>query len=125
VRIHSPAMSHPCYLGVDTARREELIAHRMSVAEIARHIGADSLGYLSLPGLFRAVGKSTDVLCSGCFTGDYPVPVQLEFEVNAKVAHETAGAHVPTKGPDGQLEVAFEQIEMDLDRVPVGAERQL
>src|SRR5687768_10444958 len=88
VRIHSPAMSHPCYLGVDTARREELIAHRMSVAQIAKHIGADSLGYLSLPGLFRAVGRSTDVLCSGCFTGDYPVPVQLDLEADGKMALE-------------------------------------
>ena len=53
VRIHSPAMRHPCYLGVDTARRDDLIAHRMSVREICAHIGADSLGYLSLPGLLR------------------------------------------------------------------------
>ena len=125
VRIHSPAMSHPCYLGVDTARREELIAHRMSVPEIARHIGADSLGYLSLPGLFRAVGRSSDVLCSGCFTGDYPVPVQLEFEVNGKLALEDMNRPAVSNGPGAPLEIDFQQTEMDLDRIPVGAERQL
>jgi len=92
VRIHSPAMMHPCYLGVDTARREELIAHRLSVAEICRHIGADSLGYLSLEGLFTAVGKDNGTgatLCQGCFTGNYPVPVHFD-PPNAKLALEVS-----------------------------------
>src|SRR5206468_2495082 len=91
VRIHSPAMMHPCYLGVDTARREELIAHRLTVEEICRHIGADSLGYLSLEGLFAAVGTDGgrgDTLCQGCFTGNYPVPVQMELPFNGKLALE-------------------------------------
>jgi amidophosphoribosyltransferase len=126
VRIHSPAMSHPCYLGVDTARREELIAHRMSVEEIARHIGADSLGYLSLPGLFKAVGMGGDKMCSGCFTGEYPVPVQLEFTVDSKLAIEEAQAESQQMVErNGQLELELGQLEMDLDHVPVGAERQL
>ena len=93
VRIHSPAMRHPCYLGVDTARREELIAHRLSVAEICREIGADSLGYLSLEGLFAAVsadGGREDALCQGCFTGNYPMPVQMELPLDAKLALEMA-----------------------------------
>ena len=126
VRVHSPAMSHPCYLGVDTARREELIAYRMSVAEIARHIGADSLGYLSLPGLYKAVGMGGDKLCSGCFTGNYPVPVQLEFAIDSKLALEEAQASNGVKlERNGQLELELDQLEMDLDRVPAGAERQL
>jgi amidophosphoribosyltransferase len=92
VRIHSPAMRHPCYLGVDTARREELIAHRMSVQEICEHIGADSLGYLSLDGLFTAVGKDEGTgatLCQGCFSGNYPMPVHFD-PPNAKLALEVA-----------------------------------
>ena len=126
VRIHSPAMSHPCYLGVDTARREELIAHRMSVEEIARHIGADSLGYLSLPGLFKAVGMGGDKMCSGCFTGEYPVPVQMEFAVDNKMVIEEAQAESRQMVErNGQLELELDQLEMDLDHVPVGAERQL
>ncbi|MDQ6693362.1 MAG: hypothetical protein M3014_02940, partial [Chloroflexota bacterium] len=129
------AMSHPCYLGVDTARREELIAHRMSVPEIARHIGADSLGYLSLPGLFRAVGKGGETLCSGCFTGLYPVPVQMEFlhidskmqmeaEKTREQARETVGAR-QTSQPQVRrelLELDLDQRQMDLDRIPVGAD---
>jgi amidophosphoribosyltransferase len=91
VRIHSPAMRHPCYLGVDTARKDELIAHRMSVREICAHIGADSLGYLSLPGLFAAIHPDTEdgtTLCQGCFTGNYPMPVQLDLPFDAKLALE-------------------------------------
>jgi amidophosphoribosyltransferase len=123
VRIHSPAMNNPCYLGVDTARREELIAHRMSVPEIARHIGADSLGYLSLPGLFRAVGLGGEKLCSGCFTGHYPVPVQMEFTVDNKLALEQD--HMPQAKIElkqGTLELELDEAAMDEDRVPAGAD---
>ncbi|HLH72330.1 MAG TPA: amidophosphoribosyltransferase [Chloroflexota bacterium] len=80
VRIHAPPMRHPCYLGVDTARRNELIAAQKSVDEIKDFLGADSLGYLSLDGLVRAVKVSGSRLCQGCFTGHYPVPVQLDFD---------------------------------------------
>jgi hypothetical protein len=115
---------------VDTARREELIAHRLSVQEIAHHIGADSLGYLSLPGLFRAVSLGDGKLCSGCFTGNYPVPVQLEFAgLDGKLAME-GSANVRTFSVreheaiiQGQLELSFDQAEMDRDRVPAGVDR--
>src|SRR5205823_603508 len=123
VRIHSPAMNNPCYLGVDTARREELIAHRMSVPEIARHIGADTLGYLSLPGLFRSVGLGGERLCSGCFTGQYPVPVQMEFFLDGKLALEQAprpAARIELQ--QGTLELDLEEADMDQDRIPAGAD---
>ncbi len=87
VRIHAPPMVHPCYLGVDTARRSELVAARMSVPEICEYLGADSLGYLSLEGLVRAVRVAGGSLCNGCFTGNYPVPVQLDLD---KFAFEQA-----------------------------------
>lgn len=122
VRIHSPAMAHPCYLGVDTARREELIAHRLTVEKIAEHIGADSLGYLSLPGLFRAVGLGGDKLCSGCFTGNYPVPMQLEFTVDGKLSLEEAVRSQPVQFFQGRMEFDVEQDEMDRDRIPIGAD---
>ena len=61
------------------ATREELIAARMSVAEIARHLGVDSLGYLSLEGLLEAVGPERGGYCTACFTGEYPVPVSDEL----------------------------------------------
>ncbi|MBI2942100.1 MAG: amidophosphoribosyltransferase [Chloroflexi bacterium] len=73
VRIHAPPMMHPCYLGVDLARRSELIAARMTVPEICAHIEADTLGYLSLPGLIQAIRLDGGQLCNGCFTGRYPL----------------------------------------------------
>ncbi len=80
VRIHAPPMRHPCYLGVDTARRSELIAARLDVPAIRDYLGADTLGYLSLEGLIRAIEVSGASLCMGCFTGHYPVPVQLDLD---------------------------------------------
>ena len=80
VRIHAPPMRHPCYLGLDTARRAELIAARMTVPQIERYIEADSLGYLSLPRLVKATGLPSEWFCQACFTGDYPVSVQLELD---------------------------------------------
>jgi amidophosphoribosyltransferase len=61
------------------ARRDELIASHMDVAQIREYVGADSLGYLSLDGMIRATGATRGDLCTACFTGDYLVPVQLEL----------------------------------------------
>jgi amidophosphoribosyltransferase len=80
MRICSPPIKHACYFGVDMARRAELIASHKSLDAIRETIGADSLGYLSLSGLVRATGGEVDSFCTACFTGDYPVPVQLELE---------------------------------------------
>ena len=73
MRVASPPIRHPCFMGVDMATREELIAARLSVDEIARHIGADSLGYLSLEGLSKTVGMERNGHCQACFSGEYPV----------------------------------------------------
>jgi amidophosphoribosyltransferase len=80
VRIHSPEMRFPCYMGVDTGRRSELIAATHSTDEIRRAIGADSLGYLSRAGLLTAVGGRTDARCTACFDGDYPTDVPLDVD---------------------------------------------
>jgi amidophosphoribosyltransferase len=80
MRVHAPPMMWPCYLGVDLARREELIAARLTVPEIGRHIGADSIGYLSLDGLVGAIDAPAGGYCTGCLTGRYPVPVQLQLD---------------------------------------------
>ena len=74
MRVHAPPIKWPCYLGVDLARREELIAARMTVPEIGEEIGVDSIAYLSLDGLFRAIGERQSGFCTGCLTGSYPVP---------------------------------------------------
>ncbi|MFQ6100428.1 MAG: amidophosphoribosyltransferase [Anaerolineae bacterium] len=74
MRVASPPIRHPCFMGVDMSTREELIAARMGVNEIARHMGVDSLGYLSLEGLLEAVGAERGGHCHACFSGEYPVP---------------------------------------------------
>jgi amidophosphoribosyltransferase len=80
VRIHSPEMRHPCYMGVDTGRKGELIASTHATDEIRQVIGADSLGFLSRQGLLTAVGGRTDARCTACFDGVYPTDVPLELD---------------------------------------------
>ncbi len=72
VRITSPPIINPCYLGVDMATHDELIAANLTVPQIRDRIGADSLGYLSVEGLVGAVGRNRSDLCLGCLTGEYP-----------------------------------------------------
>lgn len=91
VRVCAPPIRWPCHFGVDMATRGELIAAKKSVEQIRRDIGADSLGYLSVESLGRVVEarhsseRSTQPsegsrFCNACFTGRYPIPVQLEFD---------------------------------------------
>ncbi|MBR74238.1 MAG: amidophosphoribosyltransferase [Dehalococcoidaceae bacterium] len=79
MRITSPPIQHPCFYGVDMASKSELIANFKSVQEIENHIGADSLGYLSIENTIKATQQSQDSLCTACFTGCYPTSVPLQF----------------------------------------------
>ena len=88
MRVCAPPIMHPCYMGVDMASRQELIAANQSVDEIRQFIGADTLGYLGVKGLMKVVGGSQGGFCDACFTGNYPVPVQLEL---TKLVLEDAG----------------------------------
>ena len=74
MRVSSPPVTGPCYYGIDTPTREELIAANFSVDEIAAQIGVDSLGYLSLDGMLNAVPGGPKGFCHACFSGDYPTP---------------------------------------------------
>ena len=80
MRITSPPIQHPCFYGVDMATRGELIAAHNDVEAIRKHIGADSLGYLSLEGTMAATGQPANSLCNACFSGKYPTEVPLEFD---------------------------------------------
>jgi amidophosphoribosyltransferase len=83
MRISCPPTISPCYYGVDTPRREELIASRNSVEQIREFLGADSLAYLSLPALRAAVEDNQGKFCTSCYTGNYPTElVQLEVEAH-------------------------------------------
>ena len=75
MRISCPPTSSPCYYGVDTPRKAELIAAQMSVEEVCRYIEADSLGYLSLEGMLEAIGLEEDSSCVACWNGKYPTAV--------------------------------------------------
>jgi amidophosphoribosyltransferase len=84
VRISCPPTISPCYYGVDTPTREELIASSNTPEEICKFLGADSLGYVSLPALRRAVSDTEGRFCTSCYTGVYPTDlVQLEVRKNA------------------------------------------
>jgi amidophosphoribosyltransferase len=80
MRISSPPTTHSCFYGIDTPERGKLLAARHDVAEMAKLIGADSLAFISLDGLYRALGKpgrdpARPHYCDACFTGDYPIPL--------------------------------------------------
>jgi amidophosphoribosyltransferase len=76
VAITCPPIAHPCFMGVDMGKHDDLIAHKRSVEEIREYVGADSLYFLSVDGMMRAL-KRTDGFCQACFTGQYPIPVDL------------------------------------------------
>jgi amidophosphoribosyltransferase len=83
MRISCPPTISPCYYGVDTPTKEELIASSNTPEEIRKYLGADSLGYLSLPGLRQAVNDTEGKFCTSCYTGVYPTDlVQLEVREN-------------------------------------------
>ena len=85
VRIASPPYRYPCFYGIDTAAQNELIAAKLSVDEIRRYIGADSLGYLSLRGLIRAIGVKKDNFCRACLDGKYPIDIPDEAKLQKLV----------------------------------------
>jgi amidophosphoribosyltransferase len=73
LRISAPPIRHPCHYGIDMSTRQEMIAHDRTVEEVARELGADSLAYLSLNGLYEAIGSTRQTHCDACFTGEYPL----------------------------------------------------
>jgi amidophosphoribosyltransferase len=91
VRISSPPVAWPCFFGIDFASRAELIAGSLAVEEIREHIGADSLGFVSLDGLIEATTLPAGQLCLGCFSGSYPVPV-TEAEQGKNLLEVASGA---------------------------------
>jgi amidophosphoribosyltransferase len=79
-RVSSPPTIGPCYYGIDTPTRKELIAANMTVNEIRKYLRVDSLGYLSLEGMLKVAPLKPEAFCTACFNGDYPVPVVEEID---------------------------------------------
>jgi amidophosphoribosyltransferase len=76
VRVACPPIKFPCFMGVDMATQDELIAANKSLDEICEHIGADSLAYISLDAMMKAL-QAMDGYCNACFTGEYPFVTQI------------------------------------------------
>ncbi len=94
LRISSPPITWPCFYGIDMADRDELIAVGQTEQQIADAVGADSLHYLTLDGLQRAMGRPADGYCRACFTGEYPIPVP---DASGKERFEAAAGAAPTR----------------------------
>jgi amidophosphoribosyltransferase len=90
MRISAPPIVHPCHYGIDMSTREEMIAHGRTTAEIAAELGCDSLHYLSLAGVYEAVGAERSTHCDACFTGEYPL--RGSEEANGKYSLEDSSA---------------------------------
>ena len=81
MRVSSPPIISPCYYGIDTPRRSELIAAQMTHEELVRHLGVDTLGYLTLDGMLAAVPDGPGGYCHACFSGRYPTATPEEPEL--------------------------------------------
>jgi amidophosphoribosyltransferase len=90
MRISSPPTTNPCYYGIDTPTREELIASSQSLETIRAYLGADSLAYLSVPGMYRFTGGEGTGFCDACFTGNYPVALADDTRVRQLHLFEAA-----------------------------------
>jgi amidophosphoribosyltransferase len=86
MRISAPPIKHPCHYGIDMSSRDEMVAHGRTTEEVAAELGADSLAYLSLAGVYEAVGGERGRHCDACFSGEYPL--EGTAEANGKFALE-------------------------------------
>jgi amidophosphoribosyltransferase len=90
MRISAPPIKHPCHYGIDMSTREEMIAHGRTVDEVAAELGCDSLAYVSMEGVYEAIGGDRGEHCDACFTGDYPLALA---EGDGKYALELPVVH--------------------------------
>jgi len=91
VRITAPPIMHPCFYGIDMASRAQLIAANKTIEEIRVHLGATSLGYLSVEGAMDSVGQGERRFCNACFTGKYPIPVHFGSDKESLVEAQAVG----------------------------------
>ena len=108
IRITAPPIRYPCFYGIDMASRGELAAAKWSLDEIREHLGATSLGYLSLEGVVRATGSPKDRFCLACFNGDYPIRVPSELKKDM-FEKPKVGAFATVRSGQGTL--GFEEKE--------------
>lgn len=100
VRISSPPVQWPCFYGIDFATRAELIATGLTIEQICRSIGADSLGYLSTAGMVAATRQGAANLCTACFTGQYPIKLPEEIQLGKDILEQS---QLPLGAPEDGL----------------------
>ncbi|MGH2708234.1 MAG: amidophosphoribosyltransferase, partial [Actinomycetota bacterium] len=120
MRISSPPIRWPCFYGIDTANRDELIAAWMSIEEIRSVIEADSLAYLSLEALVAATEVGRDRLCTACFSSDYPIPVSDHVKISKHMLEEAPGAQGDARTPGIARRSPSERPRVLPGRVPSG-----
>ena len=99
MRITAPPIRHPCHYGIDMSTREEMIAHGRTEAEVAAELGADSLAYLSLGGVYEAIRGTRETHCDACFSGEYPLARSGDGAAQGRVRERAPRAsHVSTRG---------------------------
>jgi len=114
LRISSPPYKWPCFYGIDTAARTDLIAYDKSVEEIRQHNGADSLAYLSMDNLIKAVGQPKDTFCRACFDGEYPINIPSDVKFTKHVFAENGngnGTAPETLEAEAQQTLEFEKVK--------------
>lgn len=109
VRITAPPIKFPCFYGIDMASRGELAAAKWTIDEIRDHLGADSLGYLSIDSAVAAVGKDKAHFCLACFNGDYPISVPEDVRKDAfETPPDVGQLAAVTRGQGRLLDVSEE-----------------
>ncbi len=101
MRITAPPIRHPCHYGIDMSTREEMVAHERTEAEIAAELGADSLAYLSLDGVYEAIRGSRENHCDACFTGEYPLARTARGSARTRSRSASARPGVTRQAPCG------------------------
>lgn len=96
LRISSPPYKWPCFYGIDTAARKDLIAFERSVEDIRQYNGADSLAYISMDNMLEAIGQAKEVFCRACFDGEYPISIPKDIKLTKLVLEDT-----PNGQPNG------------------------
>lgn len=94
MRVSCPPHRHACHYGIDFPDPKNLLANQLSHAEICDYLGADSVGYLDVPGMVRAIGLPANQFCMACFTGDYPVPVDPALDKYIMERRDTRSNHL-------------------------------
>ena len=139
VRISSPPVKWPCFYGIDFASRSELIANGLTIEEIGKSLGADSLGFISEEGMIAATEQPRERLCTACFTGKYPIELPSEDRRGKSIFDDSKGgplagtaaevtverpvAHKPSKAKAVSIETrpGTEALEHKFDGVPAAS----